>query len=280
MMRHLLLFRKVLKDAIYKGCRRFIIGIGGSATNDGGAGMLQALGFGLLDGAGRQIPFGAAGINNLETITEDGVIPELKDCVFIVACDVSNPLCGKNGCSAVYGPQKGATPNMVYDMDKWMSHYAEIAKIKYPDADENYPGAGAAGGMGFAFKTFLNATLRLGIDIVIEETGLEEYIKTADIVITGEGKLDGQTSMGKAPIGVAKLAKKYGKPVIAFVGGVTSDAGMCNENGIDAFFPIIRGVTSLTEAMDNTNARSNMADAAEQVIRLIRLYSSACGQTE
>ena len=260
---------EVIKDAIAKGCRRFIVGIGGSATNDGGVGMLQALGYGFLDASGKQIAFGAKGLKDLETITDDYVIPELKDCEFMVACDVTNTLCGTEGCSAVYGPQKGATPSMIMDMDKWLSYYAAIAREKYPNADPKYPGTGAAGGMGFAFLTFTNAKLQSGINIVLEETKLEDYIKDADLVVTGEGMLDFQTAMGKAPVGVARLAKKYGKTVIAFAGGVTKDATECNKNGIDAFFPIVRGVTSLEEAMDNQNAKNNLADTAEQVMRLM-----------
>ena len=260
---------EVIKDAIAKGCRRFIVGIGGSATNDGGVGMLQALGYGFLDASGKQIAFGAKGLKDLETITDDYVIPELKDCEFMVACDVTNTLCGTEGCSAVYGPQKGATPSMIMDMDKWLSYYAAIAREKYPNADPKYPGTGAAGGMGFAFLTFTNAKLQSGINIVLEETKLENYIKDADLVVTGEGMLDFQTAMGKAPVGVARLAKKYGKTVIAFAGGVTKDATECNKNGIDAFFPIVRGVTTLEEAMDNQNAKNNLADTAEQVMRLM-----------
>ncbi|MBQ7428528.1 MAG: glycerate kinase [Butyrivibrio sp.] len=260
---------EVIKDAIAKGCRRFIVGIGGSATNDGGVGMLQALGYGFLDSYGKQIPFGAKGLKDLETITDDYVIPELKECEFMVACDVKNTLCGTEGCSAVYGPQKGATPSMIMDMDKWLGYYAAIAREKYPNADPKYPGTGAAGGMGFAFLTFTNAKLQSGINIVLEETKLEDYIKDADLVVTGEGMLDFQTAMGKAPVGVAKLAKKYGKTVIAFAGGVTKDATECNKNGIDAFFPIVRSVTTLEEAMDNQNAKNNLSDTAEQVMRLM-----------
>ena len=260
---------EVIKDAISKGCRRFIVGIGGSATNDGGVGMLQALGYGFLDASGKQIALGAKGLKDLEMITNDYAVPELKECEFMVACDVTNPLCGTAGCSAVYGPQKGADPSMIMDMDKWLGYYAAAARDKYPNADPEYPGTGAAGGMGFAFMTFTNAKLLSGIKIVLEETGLEDYIKNTDLVVTGEGMLDFQTAMGKAPAGVAELAKKYGKPVIAFAGGVTKDAVECNKNGIDAFFPIVRGVTSLQEAMDNQNARNNLSDAAEQVMRLM-----------
>lgn len=261
---------EVIKDAIGKGCRRFIIGIGGSATNDGGIGMLQALGFGFMNKNGQPVPFGARGLEELETITDTYVIPELKECEFQIACDVTNTLCGEQGASAVYGPQKGATPSMIMQMDKWLAYYAALAKEKFPKANAKQAGTGAAGGLGFAFLTFTNAVLESGIKIVLEETQLEEYIKDADLVVTGEGRLDRQTAMGKAPIGVAKLAKKYGKTVIAFAGSVERDARECNEHGIDAFFPVLRGITTLEEAMKNENAKRNLADTAEQVYRLWR----------
>lgn len=260
---------EVIKDAISKGCRRFIVGIGGSATNDGGVGMLQALGYGFLDKKGKQIPFGAKGLEMLDSITDDGILPELEKCQFKIACDVTNILCGKTGCSAVYGPQKGATPEMIRQMDQWLGAYASLAQQTYPKANPDQPGTGAAGGLGFAFLTFTNAVLESGIQIVLEETQLERYIKDADIVITGEGRLDGQTAMGKAPVGVARLAKKYGIPVIAFAGSVTKDASECNKNGIDAFFPILRSITTLAEAMEPEHAKDNLTDTAEQVFRLL-----------
>ncbi len=261
---------EVIKDAISRGCRRFIIGIGGSATNDGGTGMLQALGYEFLDSKGNEIPFGAIGLSTLETITDTNVIPELKECTFYVACDVTNPLCGELGCSAIYGPQKGATPEMIADMDLWLEQYAALSKKSYGEADANHPGTGAAGGMGFAFLTYTNAVLESGIKIVLEETKLEDKIKDADLVITGEGRLDGQTAMGKAPIGVAKLAKQYGKTVIAFAGSVTRDARECNQYGIDAYFPILRTITTLEDAMNSENAKRNLSDTVEQVFRLYR----------
>lgn len=264
---------EVIKDAITKGCRRFIVGIGGSATNDGGIGMLQALGYGFLDEEGKQVPFGAKGLEKLQKITAENVIPELSECQFRVACDVTNVLCGENGCSAVYGPQKGATPSMIADMDKWLDNYAAVAKKNYPKADAGQAGTGAAGGLGFAFLTFTNAVLESGIKIVLDETQLENYIRTADIVVTGEGRLDGQTAMGKAPVGVAKLAKKYGLPAIAFAGSVTKEAVLCNQNGIDAFFPILRGIVTLEEAMNTENAKENLAAAAEQAFRLFGILN-------
>lgn len=262
---------EVIRDAAAKGCRRFIIGIGGSATNDGGIGMLQALGYGFLDKEKRQVPFGAKGLAELHYITDADVIPELAECEFRIACDVTNVLCGENGCSAVYGPQKGATPDMIAQMDEWLGHYAALAGERYPRANARQEGTGAAGGLGFAFLTFTNAVLEPGIKIVLEETQLEGIIKDADIVVTGEGRLDGQTAMGKAPVGVARLAKKHHIPTVAFAGSVAKEAAVCNKNGIDAFFPILRNIVTLEEAMKPENAAANLADTAEQVFRLINL---------
>ena len=261
---------ELILDAIRRGCRSFIVGIGGSATNDGGTGMLSALGFDFLDKNGEKIVFGARGLEALASVSAENVIPELRECSFRVACDVNNPLCGERGCSAVYGPQKGATPESVKIMDEWLGKYAETAKAVFPNADPNYPGAGAAGGLGFAFKTFMNASLESGIGIILDETELEKHIADADVVVTGEGRIDFQTAMGKAPIGVAKLAKKHGKRVVAFAGCVTEDAEECNSHGIDAFFPIIRGITTLDEALDRDNAYSNLRAAAYQVFNLLK----------
>ncbi len=273
---------ELIKDAIRKGCRHFIVGIGGSATNDGGIGMLQALGFDLLDQDSNQVPFGAKGLKELTTIRTEHVLPELQECTFKVACDVTNPLCGTQGCSAIFGPQKGATPEMITEMDSWLEHYAQLATSyckreegKESTATQSLPqwgeteGAGAAGGLGFAFLTFLPAVLESGIQIVLEETHLEDYIRNADLVITGEGRLDKQTVMGKAPIGVARIAKKHNKRVLAFAGSVTPEATICNQHGIDAFFPILRSVVTLEEVMNTENAKANMSATVEQVFRLI-----------
>lgn len=167
-----------------------------------------------------------------------------------------------------FSAQKGATPEMAEDMDQWLEQYAALAKEVFPEADATYPGTGAAGGLGFAFLTFTNAVLESGIQIVLEETKLEEQIRDADLVITGEGRLDGQTAMGKAPVGVAKLGKKYGKPVIAFAGSVSREAAACNGEGIDAFFSILPGICTLEEAMEKETARRNMSDTVEQAMRL------------
>lgn len=262
---------ELILDAIERGCRHFIVGIGGSATNDGGVGMLQALGYDFVTREGKSISYGGNGLRELASIKETNVHPKLKECTFKVACDVTNPLCGENGSSAIFGPQKGATPEMVQELDQLLLHYAELSKEINANADRFYPGTGAAGGMGFAFLTYTNATLESGIQIVLTETKLEELIKTADFVVTGEGRLDGQTALGKAPIGVADLAKKHQKKVLAFAGAVTPDAKECNQHGIDAFFPILRGIVTLKEAMDKENAHRNMVHTVEQVFRVVEM---------
>ena len=261
---------QMIADAISRGIRRFIVGIGGSATNDGGVGMLSALGFEFLNGEGKAVPLGAKGLKDLAKIKTDNVIPELYECEFRIACDVNNTLCGENGCSAVYGAQKGATAEMIKQMDGWLENYANIAKSVSKKADKDLAGAGAAGGLGFAFASFMNAELESGVKIVLEETRLEEFLKDADIVVTGEGRLDSQTVMGKAPIGVARLSKKHGKRVIAFSGCVSEDAEICNNHGIDAFFPIVRGVTTFEDALNKDNAYKNLKATAYQVFRIIK----------
>lgn len=273
---------EIIRDAYSKGCRNFIIGIGGSATNDGGAGMLQALGYGLLDKDGNQIRTGAEGLKSIVRIDDANVMDGLSDCKFQIACDVNNPLCGENGCSVVFGPQKGADEEMVSQMDDWLSQYAVcvadyLAKKtsakpgEYSQNLSDAPGAGAAGGIGFAFLSFLGGVLMPGVELVLEATKLEECIKDADVVITGEGRLDAQTAMGKAPAGVATLSKKHDVPVIAFAGCVSEDSGVCNDANIDAFFPIIRRISTLEDAMDKRNAADNLLATVEQVFRLIKV---------
>ena len=264
---------EMIADAISKGCRHFIIGIGGSATNDGGVGMLRALGFEFLDKKGDATAQGAIGLKDLCEIRTEGALAELCECEFNIACDVKNPLCGESGCSAVYGPQKGATPETVKQMDAWLAKYAELTSKVRKGADANYPGVGAAGGMGFAFLSYLDGRLVSGIELVMQVTGIEKQLEAADVVVTGEGRLDGQSCMGKAPVGIAMAAKKYGKPVIAFSGCVRDDARACNDHGIDAFFPILKVPCSLADAMDIENASNNLADTAEQAFRMIKTFA-------
>ena len=262
---------EMILDAYYKGCRRFLIGIGGSATNDGGIGMLSALGFRFTKENGEEIlPIGE-GLKDLTRIENTSVPEGLLQCSFQIACDVENPLYGENGSSLIYGFQKGGNKEMLSQMDLWMKHYSELVKEYNPAANPEDPGSGAAGGLGFAFRSFLQGELKSGVSLILEETKLSEKMQGADLVITGEGRLDEQSAMGKAPIGVAKLAKEQGIPVIAFAGAVTEGAKACNQAGIDAYFPILREIITLEDAMKKETAKQNLADTVEQVMRLYRL---------
>ena len=239
---------EVILHAIKNGCKKFVIGIGGSATNDGGIGMLQALGFGFFDKQNNPVPFGANALKHLAKISLTHN-PAIDDCTFFVACDVTNPLCGQNGCSFVYAPQKGATPQMTKDMDLWMNDYAHLVERTTGKNFADLPGAGAAGGLGFAFVSFLQATLTPGIDLVAKATNLQQRIDNAHLVITGEGKFDSQTLCGKAPLGVAQLAKKQGKKVIAFCGINTLDENKTKQNGFDKVFATCNGTPSQNDLM-------------------------------
>ena len=262
---------QMILDAYYKGCRRFLIGIGGSATNDGGIGMLTALGFRFTKENGEEISPIGEGLKDLVKIENSSVPEGLLQCSFQIACDVENPLYGENGASLIYGFQKGGNKELLSQMDLWMKHYSELVKEYNPAANSEAPGSGAAGGLGFAFRSFLQGELKSGVSLILEETKLSEKMQGADLVITGEGRLDEQSAMGKAPIGVAKLAKEQGIPVIAFAGAVTEGAKACNQAGIDAYFPILRGISTLEEAMKKETAKQNLADTVEQVMRLYRL---------
>lgn len=261
---------EMILDAVNRGSENIVIGIGGSATNDGGIGMLKALGYEFFDKNGKDVGLGASSLGKVEKIIDDKVSPLLSNVKFQVACDVDNPLCGENGATYIFGTQKGVTDEMKPVIDKAMKHFAEKTTEKLGVSCENIAGAGAAGGLGFAFLSYLKAELKQGVELVMQAADTEEKIKDADVVVTGEGRLDSQTVMGKAPIGVAELAKKYNKKVIAFAGSVSDDAILCNANGIDAFFPIVRGVTTLDEAMKTYNAVKNMELAVEQVFRLLQ----------
>ena len=267
-------FGEMLAEAIGKGYRDFIVGIGGSATNDGGFGMLRALGFEFLDRDGKPIALGAGGLRDLCYIKTENAMKALSDCRFSVACDVKNPLCGENGCSAVFAPQKGASPDAVREMDGLLARYAELTSALFGKDLSSDEGSGAAGGLGFAFLSYLNASLRSGAQTVIEATSLEKKIMEADILITGEGKLDMQSFMGKAPVEAARIAKKYGKKVIVFAGAVSDSACQGDDSVIDAFFPIVSGACTLDEAMDKKNAERNMRRTAEQAFRLLKAFSS------
>lgn len=262
---------EMILDAVKHGCRNFIIGIGGSVTTEGGIGMLSALGFEFLDENGVPLPPAFSSLDKIASIRAAHVPAELGECRFQIACDVSNPLCGENGAVYIYGPQKGVKMEERAAMDAMMRCYA-CRTSEFLGTDHSaVPGTGAAGGLGFAFLSYLpNVTLRPGISIVLDAIRLEEDLRDADFVITGEGRLDGQTANGKAPVGVARLAKQHGATVLAFAGGLTLDCLPCNAAGVNAFFSIARGACSLEEAMDPDTAKENMVRSVEQVFRLIR----------
>lgn len=259
---------ELITAALDSGARHLVIGIGGSATNDGGAGMLQALGVQLLDGNGREIGPGGVSLAGLVRIDTAGLDSRLAKCRIEVACDVTNPLTGANGASEVYGPQKGATPEMVATLDNNLRHFAACIRTELGIEVETVPGAGAAGGMGAALLAFLGAQLRPGIDIVMEAAGLDAAVRDADLVITGEGRIDSQTVQGKAPIGVARVAKRYGRPVIAIAGSVAGDAGVVHQHGIDAVFSVLCRVGTLEEAM--AQAAENVRVTARNVAACIK----------
>ncbi|WP_025161854.1 glycerate kinase [Paraclostridium bifermentans] len=261
---------EIIKEAIEKGCRNFIVGIGGSATNDCGVGMLQALGFEFYDENDNLVGLGGKVLNQIKRIKSDNKLKELDECNFKIACDVNNPLYGENGAAYIYGPQKGATEEIVKELDKGLKNFAEVVNKDLGKDIAHIEGAGAAGGLGFGFLGFLNSKLESGIKIILDEIKLEEVVKDADIVITGEGRLDNQTAMGKAPIGVAKLTKKHGAKVIAIAGCTTPDAVKCNEEGIDAYFSIVNKAMTIDEAMKKENATQNMIETTIQIFNLIK----------
>ncbi|HKS32133.1 MAG TPA: glycerate kinase [Enterobacteriaceae bacterium] len=259
---------ELIRHALDAGVKHIIIGIGGSATNDGGAGMVQALGAKLLNGDGEQIAPGGSALESLQSIDISELDKRLKSCRIEVACDVTNLLTGKKGASAVFGPQKGATAEMISRLDGALERYAKIIER---DLDVNVlelSGGGAAGGMGAALYAFCGAQLRPGIEIVTEALGLAEKLSDADLVITGEGRIDSQTIHGKVPVGVAKVAKRYGIPVIGIAGSLTEDAGVVHDHGLDAVFSVIYRVCTLEEAL--RNARDNVRMTARNVAAVLK----------
>jgi glycerate kinase len=258
----------ILKALDHK-VKHIIIGIGGSATNDGGTGMAKALGAKLLDANGAEIKEGGGSLAQLASIDLTNLDSRLAEVKVEVACDVDNPLTGETGASAVFGPQKGATPDMVKQLDRNLAHYAAIVGKEMGIHIQSIPGAGAAGGLGGGLLAFLSAELKPGVDIVIKATQLESYIKNADLVITGEGRIDGQTIYGKTPIGVAKTAKKHSVPVIAIAGSIGAGSEAVYEHGISALFSVVPGAVSLQEALEK--ADENIERTAKNVASVIRL---------
>lgn len=263
---------ELIRHALDLGVTRMIIGIGGSATNDGGAGMVQALGAQLLTADGQPIAPGGAGLSTLATIDISALDPRLAQCRIDVACDVTNPLVGDEGASAVFGPQKGATPEMVVQLDRALAHYAgQIAQDLDLDV-LTLEGGGAAGGMGAALYAFCGAHLRPGIDIVTDALHLDALVADADLVITGEGRIDSQTIHGKVPVGVARVAKRYQIPVIGIAGSLTADVGVVHQHGLDAVFSVLYRICSLDEAL--AEAGANVRMAARNIAATIKVGQS------
>nr|WP_105597423.1 glycerate kinase [Cronobacter sakazakii] len=260
---------ELILAALERGVKAIIIGIGGSATNDGGAGMMQALGARFLDGEGCELAPGGAALARLERLDLSALDPRLAQVSVTAACDVDNPLCGEKGASAVFGPQKGATPAMVTELDAALRRFGEQLEAATGKAIISAPGAGAAGGMGAALLGMLNAELRPGIEIVIESLGLAQAVRDADLVITGEGRLDSQSIHGKTPVGVARVAKQFQRPVVAIAGSLTPDYQIVHEHGIDAAFSVIDRIVTLQEALDD--AARNLRVTGRNVAALWRL---------
>lgn len=262
---------ELIRHALDAGVRHIIIGLGGSATNDGGAGMVQALGAGLLDAQGEQIAGGGEALSQLERIDTRRLDPRLAECRIEVACDVTNPLTGEEGATAVFGPQKGATPDMVRQLDEALTHYGKIIERDLDKSVLTLKGGGAAGGMGVALYAFCGAELRQGVEIVTEALSLDAAVRHADLVITGEGRIDSQTIHGKVPIGVARVAKRYDIPVIGIAGSLTTDVGVVYDHGLDAIFSVIPRICTLDEALENAadNLRMNARNIAA-VMKLAR----------
>lgn len=260
---------ELIKACLDRGVKKLLIGIGGSATNDGGVGVIQALGGRLLDKEGNELGFGGGELEKLDRIDLTNFDRRLKDVVIEVACDVSNPLCGENGASYIFGPQKGASVEMIKILDNNLKHYAKVIKEQFDKDVLEIAGAGAAGGLGAGLMVFLNGNLKKGIEIVIEYSGLEKKVKNCDMVWTGEGSIDFQTQYGKTPLGVATVAKKYNKPVVALAGRVGDDIDILYEKGIDSILGIMRGVTTIDEALKN--GKENIERTSENIARLMEM---------
>jgi glycerate 2-kinase len=261
---------ELIKDCIEQGITEIILGIGGSATNDGGTGMAAALGYNFLDKDGNELPLGGGYLNKLEMIDTANVIPELKSINILVASDVTNPLCGENGASAVFGPQKGANPEMVQILDQNLKHYGNIVKKQLGIDIVDVPGAGGAGGLGAGLLAFTNSTMKKGIEIVIEYTNLKEKLQNVDYCFTGEGGIDFQTKFGKAPYGVSQAAKSVNSDikVIALAGYIGQDVETLYDEGFDAIFGIVPGAADIETLL--AHGKENVARTSESIARLLK----------
>ncbi len=263
---------ELIKSALDEGCREFLIGIGGSATSDAGMGMAQALGYSFKDSGGRELGFGGGELTKIAEIDATGADARLKDCRIAVACDVTNPLYGETGAAHIYGPQKGATPEMVAQLDRGLRHFADIVQNQMEKDISQVPGSGAAGGLGAGLMIFCGAELKSGIHAILDIVEFEKHLGTADLVITGEGKIDGQSTYGKVPVGVAQRVKSFDLPVLAIVGDIGDDAAKVYQYGIHGIMSTVNRAMSLEEAM--AGAAACLVDAAERVMRIIRIGQS------
>lgn len=261
----------MIKDALDRGYNNFIIGLGGSSTSDIGLGMLSSLGFKFLDENKKEVGIFGRDLKNIKYIDDTSVDKRLFDSKFKIACDVDNPLYGENGAAAIYGPQKGADKETIKTLDEYAINFSKVVSKKYKTDYDNISGVGAAGGLGYAFMSFLNGELSPGIDIIIDFLQLDEKMKKVDLAITGEGEINYQTMMGKAPSGVAEVAKKYDIPVIGIAGALGKDVELINDKGIDAFFSITPKPISLEKAMDREFAKENLKRTISQIMRVYRL---------
>ena len=262
---------ELIRHAVESGYRDFIVALGGSATNDCGTGMLKELGFGIYDENKDPVAGGALGLSRAAAISIENMIPHLKECSFTAACDVKNPLFGEDGASFVFAPQKGAAEEDVKKMDRWMRDFSHVVKDTFPNADPFAEGSGAAGGLGFAVLAFLGGKMEPGADVLLARTDIEKEISSSDLVITGEGRMDEQTYMGKAPVRIARIAKKYNKPVVAVAGCVAKGADKCHAAGIDVILPVVSAPMTVEDAMKCETAWENVKRTACELIRLMNL---------
>lgn len=262
---------EMIIDALDKGYREFIIGIGGSATNDIGLGMLTALGFKFLNENKKEVGILGKNLEHIKYIDDKNVDKRIFDSTFKIACDVNNPLYGENGAANIYGPQKGASKSDIEKLDKWALNFSNIVKDKYSLDTAHIEGVGAAGGLGYAFLNFLSADLERGINIVVDFLNMEKYIKDVNLAITGEGGMNNQTLMGKAPSGIANLAKKYNIPVIAIAGSLSDEVDFLNKGGIDAYFSITPRPMSFEEALDKKTSYNNLKNTTKQIMNVYKM---------
>lgn len=263
---------QLMKAALDKNCETLVLGIGGSATNDGGAGMAQALGVSFRDKNGRELGFGGGELENLAEIDISGIDPRIKKATVIVASDVNNPLCGERGASAVFGPQKGASPGIVSRLDRNLAHLADVVKRQLGADKIDIPGAGAAGGLGYGLAVFCGAVMKPGIETVLDAVEADKILPGCDLVITGEGRIDAQSAYGKVPVGVARRAKKYGVPVLAIVGDIGGGASAVYDFGVDSIMSSVNRAMPLEEAI--ANGGPLLSDCAERAMRMIKIGMS------